>query len=67
MSLCEKIIFSYDKLEIQLHEKHMVDGEEKNYVLEFDFLGKDSMRYHNFVSVTKVFFKKYKQTFANKR
>ena len=45
----------------------MVDGEEKNYVLEFDFLGKDSMRYHNFVSVTKVFFKKYKQTFANKR
>lgn len=38
---------------ITLHEKK--DGEE--YVVEFDFLGKDSMRYYNNVSVTKQAFK----------
>jgi len=51
---------------VKLHEKHMVDGEEKNYVLEFDFLGKDSMRYHNFVSVTKRVFKNVKLFQENK-
>merc|ERR1711862_809341 len=35
---------------IELHEQ--LDGKE--YVVEFDFLGKDSIRYHNAVPVEKM-------------
>ena len=41
-----------------LPTKHLasvdIDGEPQDYVVEFDFLGKDSMRYHNFLPVSKV-------------
>ena len=37
---------------INLH-KHL---EDKDYVVEFDFLGKDSIRYYNKVAVTKQVF-----------
>lgn len=45
---------------IKLHDTHIIEGEEKPYVIEFDFLGKDSMRYHNFTAVTKRVFKNVK-------
>ncbi|XP_046841741.1 DNA topoisomerase 1-like [Xenia sp. Carnegie-2017] len=38
---------------IQLHKQL----EDKEYVIEFDFLGKDSIHYHNFVHVEKKVFK----------
>ncbi|XP_035678657.1 DNA topoisomerase I, mitochondrial-like [Branchiostoma floridae] len=38
---------------INLHREH----EGKEFVVEFDFLGKDSIRYHNFVAVEKKVFK----------
>ncbi|XP_065186248.1 DNA topoisomerase I, mitochondrial-like [Sycon ciliatum] len=41
---------------IKLHEQH----EGKDYVVEFDFLGKDSIRYQNHVPVEKQVFKNLK-------
>lgn len=42
---------------ITLHDKAEVNGAEAEYVVEFDFLGKDSMRYHNMVAVEKRVYK----------
>ena len=39
---------------VKVHKDHRIDGEPQDYVVEFDFLGKDSMRYHNFLPVSKV-------------
>ncbi|PAV83786.1 hypothetical protein WR25_22946 [Diploscapter pachys] len=47
---------------IKLHDEH--DGKE--YVVEFDFLGKDSIRYHNFVHVEKRVYKNLKIFMENK-
>jgi len=41
---------------IKLHEK----WEDKEFVVEFDFLGKDSIRYQNWVAVNKRVFKNLK-------
>lgn len=41
---------------IKLHEK----WEDKDFVVEFDFLGKDSIRYQNWVAVNKRVFKNLK-------
>merc|ERR1719295_1915067 len=48
---------------IDLHEE--LDGKE--YVVEFDFLGKDSIRYHNTVAVEKKVFKNVKLFMENKK
>lgn len=48
---------------IKLHEE--LDG--KPYVVEFDFLGKDSIRYQNAVSVPKRVFKNVKLFLKNKK
>ena len=48
---------------IKLHEE--LDG--KPYVVEFDFLGKDSIRYQNSVSVPKRVFKNLKIFMKNKQ
>ncbi|XP_033125260.1 DNA topoisomerase I, mitochondrial-like [Anneissia japonica] len=48
---------------INLHEE--LDGKE--YVVEFDFLGKDSIRYYNKVSVEKRAFKNLKLFMDNKQ
>lgn len=47
---------------INLH-KHL---EDKDYVVEFDFLGKDSIRYYNKVAVTKQVFKNLTLFMENK-
>lgn len=47
---------------IALHEE--MDGKE--YVVEFDFLGKDSIRYYNKVPVEKQVFKNLKLFMDNK-
>ena len=39
---------------VKVHKDFPIDGENQPYVVEFDFLGKDSMRYHNFLPVSKV-------------
>ena len=39
----------------------------KEYVVEFDFLGKDSIRYHNFVQVEKRVFKNLQLFMENKK
>ena len=39
----------------------------KDYVVEFDFLGKDSIRYHNFVSVLHRVYKNLKLFMENKK
>ena len=39
---------------VLVHTDHLVEGKKEGYVIEFDFLGKDSMRYHNFLPVSKV-------------
>merc|ERR1719284_1401077 len=48
---------------ITLHEEK--DGKE--WVVEFDFLGKDSIRYHNLVSVEKKVFKNVGRFMENKK
>merc|ERR1719295_246336 len=48
---------------IDLHEE--LDGKE--FVVEFDFLGKDSIRYHNLVSVEKRVFKNVGRFMENKK
>jgi len=48
---------------IELHEKL----DDKEYVVEFDFLGKDSIRYHNTVAVEKKVFKNVKLFMENKK
>ena len=48
---------------IDLHEE--LDGKE--YVVEFDFLGKDSIRYHNTVAVEKKVFKNVRLFMENKK
>merc|ERR1719295_2445702 len=48
---------------IELHEKQ--DGKE--WVVEFDFLGKDSIRYHNTVAVEKKVFKNVRLFMENKK
>merc|ERR1719466_555696 len=48
---------------IELHEQ--LDGKE--FVVEFDFLGKDSIRYHNAVPVDKKVFKNVKLFMDNKK
>merc|ERR1719309_1489698 len=48
---------------IELHEKQ--DGKE--WVVEFDFLGKDSIRYQNDVAVDKKVFKNVKLFMENKK
>jgi len=48
---------------IELHEQ--LDGKE--YVVEFDFLGKDSIRYHNAVPVEKKVFKNVRLFMENKK
>merc|ERR1719431_591003 len=48
---------------IELHEAK--DGKE--WVVEFDFLGKDSIRYHNAVPVEKKVFKNVKLFMENKK
>lgn len=54
---------------ITLHEKYTFDDgrEEQQYVVEFDFLGKDSIRYHNFVPVEKRVFKNLGLFMENKK
>ena len=47
---------------IQLHE----EKNGKSYVVDFDFLGKDSIRYENSVSVEKKVFKNLKHFMENK-
>ena len=47
---------------LALHEER--DGKE--YVVEFDFLGKDSIRYYNKVPVEKQVFKNLKLFMDNK-
>ncbi|NWX04427.1 TOP1M topoisomerase, partial [Caloenas nicobarica] len=47
---------------IKLHQE--LDGQE--HVVEFDFLGKDSIRYYNKVSVEKLVFKNLKMFMRNK-
>ncbi|CAH1270849.1 TOP1 [Branchiostoma lanceolatum] len=47
---------------IKLHREH----EGKEFVVEFDFLGKDSIRYHNFVAVEKKVFKNLQLFMENK-
>ena len=47
---------------LALHEE--MDGKE--YVVEFDFLGKDSIRYYNKVPVEKQVFKNLKLFMDNK-
>jgi DNA topoisomerase-1 len=39
----------------------------KEYVVEFDFLGKDSIRYHNFVALEKRVFKNLQLFMENKK
>ena len=39
---------------VKVHKDFPIDGESQPYVVEFDFLGKDSMRYHNYLPVSKV-------------
>ena len=39
----------------------------KEYVIEFDFLGKDSIRYHNFVPIEKRVFKNLQLFVENKK
>jgi len=51
---------------VKLHDEYMLDGEKQQYVIEFDFLGKDSMRYHNFTQVTKRVFKNVRIFCENK-
>lgn len=48
---------------IELHEQ--LDGKE--FVVEFDFLGKDSIRYHNTTSVEKKVYKNVKLFMENKK
>lgn len=48
---------------IKLHEE--LNGQP--YVVEFDFLGKDSIRYQNAVSVPKRVFKNVKLFLKNKK
>ena len=48
---------------ITLHPEK--DGKE--FVVEFDFLGKDSIRYHNFVSVEKRVYKNLQYFMDNKK
>lgn len=48
---------------VELHE--LKDGRE--WVIEFDFLGKDSIRYHNEVSVDKKVYKNVKLFMENKK
>merc|ERR1719264_2128062 len=48
---------------IYLHDEK--DGQEN--VVEFDFLGKDSIRYHNLVPVEKKVFKNLKLFMENKK
>lgn len=45
---------------IRLHDSLAIDNEEKHYVVEFDFLGKDSIRYFNRVPVEKRVYKNLK-------
>ena len=45
----------------------MVFFSGKEYVVEFDFLGKDSIRYHNFVQVEKRVFKNLQLFMENKK
>lgn len=47
---------------IKLHDE--IDG--KKYVVDFDFLGKDSIRYQNRVEVEKRVYKNLKLFMANK-
>ena len=39
---------------VKVHKNYVIDGKSEDFVVEFDFLGKDSMRYHNFLPVSKV-------------
>merc|ERR1712241_1642723 len=48
---------------IELHEKM----DDKEWVVEFDFLGKDSIRYHNAVPVEKKVFKNVRLFMENKK
>jgi DNA topoisomerase-1 len=48
---------------IKLHEKR----GDKEFVVEFDFLGKDSIRYHNEVAIEKRVFKNVKLFMQNKK
>lgn len=57
------IIIVYIRVHVlALHEE--MDGKE--YVVEFDFLGKDSIRYYNKVPVEKQVFKNLKLFMDNK-
>ena len=57
------IIIAYIRVHVlALHEE--MDGKE--YVVEFDFLGKDSIRYYNKVPVEKQVFKNLKLFMDNK-
>lgn len=51
---------------VKVHKDHMIDGKAEDYVVEFDFLGKDSMRYHNFLPVSKRVYKNIKIFMENK-
>jgi len=48
---------------IRLHETY----DDKEYVVEFDFLGKDSIRYYNRVEVAKRVFKNLQLFMENKQ
>ena len=57
------IVYIYVHVHVlALHEE--MDGKE--YVVEFDFLGKDSIRYYNKVPVEKQVFKNLKLFMDNK-
>jgi len=51
---------------VKVHKNHLIDGEKNDFVVEFDFLGKDSMRYHNFLPVSKRVYKNIKIFMENK-
>ena len=52
---------------IKLNLKRVVFFLDKEFVVEFDFLGKDSIRYHNFVQVEKRVFKNLGLFMDNKK
>ena len=49
-----------------MHDQLKINGEDKQYVVAFDFLGKDSIRYQNEVPVEKQVYKNLKRFLENK-
>lgn len=49
-----------------MHDEQEIGAEKKSYVVAFDFLGKDSIRYLNQVPVEKQVYKNLKLFLENK-